>query len=126
MEPDVGPVQLIVLDLGREHDERVLDRLDELRDAEEVRLLDYVVVHRDNGGAIHLLEGATEIDFEPEVAERLVDVIAPGMAAVVALIDHRWAKPLCAALTQSGGSLLHDTWIGPIELMEAALLTQEP
>jgi uncharacterized membrane protein len=44
------------------------------------------------------------------------DAIPPGMSAAVVLIEHRWAVPLRAAITDAGGFALEDTWVHPAEL----------
>jgi uncharacterized membrane protein len=46
----------------------------------------------------------------------LADQIPPGTAAAIALLEHRWAVPLRAAIEAAGGHDLVDTWIHPEDL----------
>ena len=52
--------------------------------------------------------------------------IPRGAVAGIALIEHRWAIPLRCANVESGGRLLADAWIHPVDLVEVGLLTAEP
>lgn len=47
----------------------------------------------------------------------LADAIAPGTAAAIALIEHRWAIPLRDAIEAAGGSSLVDAWVHPEDLI---------
>jgi uncharacterized membrane protein len=50
------------------------------------------------------------------------DAIPPGSAAMIALVEHRWAIPLRGAIEDNGGLLLADAWIHPRDLVDAGLL----
>jgi hypothetical protein len=52
----------------------------------------------------------------PEDAWFLADQIPPGTAAAVALLEHRWAVPLRAAIEAADGHDLVDTWVHPDDL----------
>jgi hypothetical protein len=54
------------------------------------------------------------------------DAIPRGAVAGIALIEHRWAIPLRSAIVESGGRLLADAWIHPVDLVEVGLLSAEP
>ena len=43
----------------------------------------------------------------------LDDLVPPGSAAAVALIEHLWAEPLVGAIQRAGGQPLEETWLGP-------------
>ena len=45
------------------------------------------------------------------------------MLPAVALIERRWAIGLRSAITESGGALLADEWIHPVDLVAIGLLT---
>jgi hypothetical protein len=47
----------------------------------------------------------------------LADQIPAGTAAAVALLEHRWAVPLRAAIEAADGHDLIDTWIHPVDLV---------
>jgi uncharacterized membrane protein len=46
----------------------------------------------------------------------LADAIAPGSAAAIVLIEHRWATPLRDAIEASGSGSLADAWVHPQDL----------
>jgi uncharacterized membrane protein len=52
----------------------------------------------------------------------VADSIAPGSAAALALIEHRWAAPLRDAIARAGGVPVSDSWIHPLDLVEVGLL----
>ena len=52
----------------------------------------------------------------------VADLIEPGSAAAVALIEHLWARPLRDAIARAGGIPLSDAWVHPIDLIEIGLL----
>ena len=47
----------------------------------------------------------------------IADTIPPGMTAVVAVLEHRWAIPLRNAIAKSGGVALADKWLHPQDLL---------
>jgi uncharacterized membrane protein len=47
----------------------------------------------------------------------LADAIPAGTAAVIALIEHRWAIPLRSAIEAAGGHDLVDSWVHPEDLV---------
>jgi uncharacterized membrane protein len=53
----------------------------------------------------------------PHDAWFLADQIPAGTAAAVALLEHRWAVPLRAAIEAADGHDLVDTWIHPEDLV---------
>jgi uncharacterized membrane protein len=55
----------------------------------------------------------------------VADLIEPGSAAAVALIEHVWARPLRDAIARAGGIPLSDAWVHPIDLIEIGLLASD-
>jgi uncharacterized membrane protein len=53
------------------------------------------------------------------------DAIPNGTAAVVALLEHRWAIPLRDSIRNAGGFQLADAWIHPADLVGIGLLGAE-
>jgi uncharacterized membrane protein len=53
------------------------------------------------------------------------DAIPNDSAAVIALVEHRWAIPVREAIQANGGSLLADAWIHPTDLVAIGLLASE-
>jgi hypothetical protein len=53
----------------------------------------------------------------PKDAWFLADQIPAGTAAVIALLEHRWAVPLRDAIEAAAGHDLIDTWVHPDDLL---------
>ena len=47
----------------------------------------------------------------------IADSIPPGMSAAIAVLEHRWAIPLRAAIERAGGVPLTDRWLHPQDLI---------
>lgn len=129
-----APVQVLVLGFDEPaFSGEVLDELVRLRDAGVVRLLDLVLVARDEAGdfdvltatdlmggelggaAAALLLGEPGPGTSPSTDEpdrwSLGDVVPPGSVAAVALLEHLWADPLAEAITRAGGRALDELWL---------------
>jgi hypothetical protein len=152
----MGPVQLLVV--GFEDPQfkgNVLAELARLRDNDVVRLIDLLVVRKDDGGKV---EHVQHTDLTPEEAEAfgaivgalmgfetddpkvapaqgdvlraddvwyVDDAIPNGSAAAVALIEHRWAIGLRDAIREAGGFHIADSWVHPGDLVAIGLLAAE-
>jgi len=125
-----GPVQVIVLGCDEpSFSGEVMAELVRLREAGVVRLVDVLLVSRDQDGAFDTLPAppgfdpdlgriAAEVlgEGEPEGSPTddtwsLADVVAPGGLAAVALIEHLWAGPLVEAIRGAGGRPLAEAWL---------------
>ena len=53
------------------------------------------------------------------------DLIEPGTAAAIALIEHLWAGPLRDAIARAGGVPVSDAWVHPLDLVEIGLLAAD-
>ena len=122
-----GPVQVLVLGFEEPRfDGSVLAELTRLGEAGVVRLVDLLVVRRADDGSLEIVED--HLDGHGEVAAALLggvaaadeptaetwslaDVVPEKGLAVVALIEHLWARPLSAALQAAGATLLEETWL---------------
>jgi uncharacterized membrane protein len=60
--------------------------------------------------------------FEPERAWDVVDDIPEDSAAMLLLLEHRWAIPLRDAIAQAGGFRVADGFISPLDLVEIGLM----
>jgi uncharacterized membrane protein len=152
----MGPVQLLVV--GFEDPQfkgSVLAELARLRDNDVVRLIDLLVVRKDDEGKVEHVE---HTDLTPEEAEAfgaivgalmgfetddpnvapargdvlgaddawyVDDAIPNGSAAAVALIEHRWAIALRDAIRDAGGFHIADSWVHPADLVAIGLLAAE-
>jgi uncharacterized membrane protein len=162
----IGPVQVLVLGFAEpDFKGDALKELERLRENDVVRMIDLLVVKKNDDGSVEQLhrsdltedekrefgaiagalmgygmagdEGA-EIGAEagaPAMAEGgvigddeifyLEEMIPPGMAAAVAVIEHRWAIDLRNKLLDAGGVLLGDAWVHPRDLVAVGIIAAE-
>jgi uncharacterized membrane protein len=158
----LGPVQVLVLGFGpdAEFKGEALDELKKLREQDVVRVIDLLLVAKDENGVVDKIE-ITDVEELTELgavagalmgfgaageegmevgaivgAEAaleegsmyddadvwyIADSIPPGMAAVVAVLEHHWAIPLRNAIRRAGGVPLADAWITPEDLIAAGV-----
>ncbi|MSO95441.1 MAG: DUF1269 domain-containing protein [Thermoleophilia bacterium] len=55
--------------------------------------------------------------FNDEDKWRVADAIEPGRAAIIALVEHRWAIPVREAVRRSGGRVIAGRWIAEEDLI---------
>jgi uncharacterized membrane protein len=130
-------------------DGEILEQLRQLREQDIVRLVDLVVVAKDRDGNLSTLTtgelsttqaaelgalagaltgvdeaapapGGAEDDLADDDVWYVADVIRPGTAAAVAVLEHRWALPLREAIERAGGSAVADAWLHPSDLAAVA------
>lgn len=116
-----GPVEFYLVGLdGDRPSPEVIGALAELIDAGVVRLLDFVVIAKSADGDVTVTEveneaeeyGFGEIEFAAiglagaeDIAE-FADVLEPGTAAALVVIELAWARRLSEKLTASGAEVL--------------------
>jgi uncharacterized membrane protein len=147
----LGPVQLLIV--GFEHPNlqgEIRAVLDDLRANDTIRVIDAVVIVKDDdgnvdifqqrdllvdeagggyvGALIGLSEGNDDAGLDPsldaiddENVWYAADAIPNGSAAAAALIEHRWAIPLRGAILRAGGVLLADAWVHPTDMAAVGL-----
>ena len=126
-----GPVQVLVVGFDEpSFSGEVIAELTRLREAGVVRVVDVLLVRRDEDGTFNTLAPPPGVDpslgqvatdilggrNEPPVdgdAWSLSDVVEPGSVAAIALIEHMWASPLVDAITSAGGRPLGELWLSP-------------
>lgn len=69
-------------------------------------------------GAAELADGHL---FNEDDVERLKSAIPEGSSVALALIEHRWALPLLAAITRADGYELSNQWVNVDDLVEIGL-----
>ena len=148
-----GPVQVLVVGFDRpEFSGEVMAEFARLRAAGIVRLVDLLLVRRDDDGAIDTLAVPAEMaadlgrlaatllgwaESDADAAEAaanadpieapvwsLADAVPPGSAAAVALVEHLWSEPLMAAIRRAGGVPLEETWLSADDLVALDALEQ--
>jgi hypothetical protein len=135
-----GPLEYLVVALpkGTASDE-IATELADLVDKNVIRILDAVVVVKDNFGDINSIE-FDELDDQPgflEIDAEVGGLIGPddisfvgagldlGVTAALLLIEDLWAAPLADALGRSGGMLLEGARIPRDLVDEAAAALQD-
>lgn len=126
-----GPVQVLVVGFEEpSFSGEVIAELTRLREAGVVRLVDVLLLRREEDGTFDTLppppgfdsglgqiatdilgggdEGATD-----DASWSLADVVEPGSTAAVALIEHLWAGPLVEKINAAGGRPLGEMWLSP-------------
>ena len=141
----MGPVQILVM--GFDHPAftgEVLAELNRLRAIGIVRLVDALVVTRQDDGTFETLDAPTAMapgggelaaallgspnseeslvaDADADRSRRsswsLADSVPVGTTAAVALIEHTWAGPLRAAVHRVGGVALEESWLATDDLL---------
>ncbi len=130
-----GPVEYLVVGFpdGTVSDD-LAPELEKLVDNQTIRILDLVVLTKDDSGDVAVAEfdeldqfaDFAEIDAEvgglisAEDISFVGDDLDPGSAAAVLLVEDLWAASLAGALDRSGGFLLEGARI-PGDLVDAAI-----
>ena len=82
------------------------------------------------GAAVGAIAGAAEFADGHALDEQdkrdLIDAIAPGTMAAIALIEHLWAKPLRAAIARADGYEIANDWLKLDELIALGMSMAEP
>jgi hypothetical protein len=138
-----GPVELLVVAFpGAPVGGRITSELRALVDAGTVRVLDGVVIRKDQAGALEVHE-LDEPGLDPELVglrslitdpldlvagedlEELAEMLLPGGVAAVMAIEHVWAGPLREAVSGSGGIVVADVVV-PSEVVDEVLAASTP
>jgi hypothetical protein len=135
-EPELGPVDMIVIgfppDAPRTGD--AIPLFLDLVDRGIIRVLDVLVVQRDDSGNVARLEidgltgivlasvavfdGAQTGILGDEDAAVAGEALEPGEAAVLICFENSWAAPFVAAVRRNGGRLLAAQRIGTQDLLD--------
>ena len=120
---ELGPIDYVVVEFPAgeaNFNGEMAAELVALANAGTIRLLDLLVVHKDDDGAVEAFEvdDLDEIDelraLETHVAEilaaddvaHLAEAMEPGSTAGVLVWENSWAAPFASAARRSGGQLI--------------------
>jgi hypothetical protein len=137
---EVGPIDYLLVEFPegtRDFGGELARELASLVDAEMIRILDVVILEKDEAGHVEAYEveelgdreelRAIERDLAEVLAaddvDRLAEVMSPGRVAGVLVWENVWAAPLAAAARDSGAELVASGRITPQALVEALLVT---
>jgi hypothetical protein len=112
-----GPVQMLVIGFeGVEFRGEIAEALDRLGMSDTIRVLAIALVVKDEDGRVRIAETQDGDAADAAALEEVADALAPGSAAAIALLEHRWAIPLREAIARAGGQPISDVWLTPEEL----------
>jgi hypothetical protein len=134
---ELGPVDYLVVEFPAGHQNFTGEMAEELANLVEsgtIRLLDLLIVRKDEDGSYEAFEidDLDEVDelraLETEVAEilaaedvaHLAEAMEPGSTAGVVVWENVWAAPFASAARRSGGQLVASGRI-PIQAILASL-----
>ena len=133
----MGPVDYLVIEIPAGHrsfNGEMAAELIRLSDAETIRILDLLIIAKNDDGSIDAMEiddidGLDEIrQLESSIAEILaaddVDMLAaamePGTVAGVLVSENTWAAPFASAARRTGGQLVATGRI-PLQAIAASM-----
>jgi hypothetical protein len=134
---ELGPVDYLVVEFPPETSTftgEMVEELTRLVQAGTVRVLDLLILQKDDSGAVDAfeiddLEHVDEIRaLETEIAEilaeedvlHLAEAMEPGTVAAVLVYENVWAAPFASAARRSGGQLVASGRI-PIQAIVASI-----
>jgi hypothetical protein len=134
---ELGPVDYVIVEFpagAANFTGEMIDELLKLVDANTIRVIDVLILVKDDKGDIEAMElsdvgelGALR-DLEAELAELLAEedvehlaaAMDPGSVAGVLIYENVWAAPFASAARRSGGQLIANGRI-PIQAIIAAV-----
>ena len=138
---ELGPVDYVVIEFpkgSKRFSGEMAAELTSLADTELIRVLDILILDKDDNGEIEAfelddLDGLDELRaLETEIAEilaaedveHLAAAMEPGSTAGVLIWENTWAAPFASAVRRSGGQLVASGRI-PIQAIVASLEADE-
>lgn len=133
---EVGPIDYVLVEFPagtRDFSSELARELASLVDAEMIRILDVLILEKDEAGHVEAYE-VEELGDRQELraiertlaevlasddVDRLAEVMTPGSAAGVLVWENVWAAPLAVAARHSGGELVASGRIAPQALVDA-------
>ena len=134
---ELGPVDFLIVEFPAGTSSftgEMAEELIKLSDAGTIRVVDLLVLVKDDDGGLEVLEiedlenlGPLQV-LEAELAEllaeedvvNLAEAMDPGSVAGVLIYENLWAAPFASAVRRSGGQLIADGRI-PIQAIIAAV-----
>jgi Family of unknown function (DUF6325) len=137
----LGPVDYLVLEFPADRANftgAIADELTKLVDAGTIRVIDMIILAKDENGDIEAMELSDLDDLGPlvqleaelaellaaEDVERLANPMEPGSIAAVLVYENLWAAPFASAARHAGGQLIASGRI-PIQAIIASLEADE-
>jgi len=121
----MGPLQVLVVNFDEAHLAGEIEaEFERLEAAGTVRVLDVLVVTKNDAGEIEVLRSKGDLELGDDDDARdltedewaVADAVAPGGAAAIAIIEHTWAIPLQGAIQRAGGHSVVAEWANADDL----------
>ena len=133
----LGPVDYVIVEFPEGHQNftgEVVEEILKLVEAGTIRVIDVLILAKDDDGSVEAIELADVddlgplVELEAELAELLAEedvehlaaAMEPGSIAGVLVYENLWAGPFAAAARRAGGQLIADGRI-PIQAIIAAV-----
>lgn len=137
----LGPVDYVIVEFPEGHQHftgEMVEEILKLAEAGIIRIVDVLILVKDEDGSVDAMELADVddlgplVELEAELAELLAEedveplaaAMDPGSVAGVLVYENVWAAPFAAAARRSGGQLIANGRI-PIEAIVAAVEADE-
>jgi hypothetical protein len=137
---ELGPVDYLVVEFPAGHTTfrgEIAEELGRLTESGQIRLLDLIVLRKDEDGSVEGFE-VDDLDVDElraaeatlaevlavEDVENLAAVMEPGSFAGVVVWENRWAAPFASAVRRAGGQLVATGRI-PIQALLASIEADE-
>jgi hypothetical protein len=138
---ELGPVDFLVIEFPAGHQNftgEMAEELLNLVDAGTIRVIDIIILTKDEDGAVDAMELSDAGDLGPlvELESQLAELLAaddvihlanamdPGSVAGVLVYENLWAAPFASAARRAGGQLIANGRI-PIQAIIASLAADE-
>jgi hypothetical protein len=134
---ELGPVDWLVVEFpGSRFNGEIAPTITDLVDREIIRVLDLLILRKDEDGSLEAFE-MSELDdselgelraYEAELAmllsaedvEAIAAAVEPGSSAACLVFENRWAAPFASAVRRAGGQLVANGRI-PVQALLAAI-----
>jgi Family of unknown function (DUF6325) len=134
---ELGPVDWLVVEFpGSRFNGEIAPTITDLVDRDIIRVLDLLVLRKDDDGNLEAFE-VTELEdselgelrvYETELAmllsaedvEAVAAAVEPGSSAACLVFENRWAAPFASAVRRAGGQLVANGRI-PVQALLAAI-----
>ncbi|HWM17387.1 MAG TPA: DUF6325 family protein [Microbacterium sp.] len=139
---EYGPVDYLVVEFPAGTSNftgEIADEIVRLTDAGTIRVIDMIVIAKEEDGSLDAVEITDAEDLTPLkgieaglatlLAEEDVAILAaemsPGSVAGVLVYENLWAAPFAAAARRAGGVLIADGRISPEDVVAALVAAEE-
>jgi uncharacterized membrane protein len=125
----VGPSEYMVIAFeGNRFSGEIMPEIKRLKDENLIRILDALVLQRDESGVLlsfelsdmpEMEQDASDLDadlgqwFSQDDIEQIGEVIPNSSTVALLLVEHVWAEPLSGAIRRANGTLLARTYVSP-------------